>query len=68
MFCLGNCIEKALYIILFNCFAGYKTMYAGKYMNQYGSAAAGGLGQVPLGWSEWNALQGNDPIHFDSQG
>ena len=26
--------------------AGYTTMYAGKYMNQYGGKEAGGLGQV----------------------
>ncbi|XP_023339862.1 N-acetylglucosamine-6-sulfatase [Eurytemora carolleeae] len=39
--------------------SGYETMYAGKYMNQYGTPEAGGIHQVPVGWSQWNGLQGN---------
>jgi len=39
--------------------AGYKTMYAGKYMNQYGTKGAGGVQQVPQGWDDWNGLVGN---------
>jgi len=39
--------------------AGYRTMYAGKYMNQYGHRDAGGVEQVPVGWDVWNALVGN---------
>nr|XP_008172147.1 N-acetylglucosamine-6-sulfatase-like isoform X2 [Chrysemys picta bellii] len=35
---------------------GYQTFYAGKYLNQYGHPAAGGVQHVPLGWSYWNGL------------
>lgn len=38
---------------------GYNTFYAGKYLNQYGFKAAGGVGHVPLGWDIWNGLVGN---------
>ncbi|XP_074838037.1 N-acetylglucosamine-6-sulfatase-like [Carettochelys insculpta] len=38
---------------------GYQTFYAGKYLNQYGHPAAGGVQHVPLGWSYWNGLVGN---------
>jgi len=39
--------------------AGYSTMYAGKYLNQYGRRAGGGLGHVPDGWTWWAGLVGN---------
>ncbi|XP_026728245.1 N-acetylglucosamine-6-sulfatase-like [Trichoplusia ni] len=39
--------------------AGYKTFYAGKYLNAYGAAEAGGPEAIPPGWSEWHALVGN---------
>ena len=39
--------------------AGYRTLYAGKYLNQYGHMAAGGLKHVPPGWDWWIGLQGN---------
>ncbi|EMP26269.1 N-acetylglucosamine-6-sulfatase [Chelonia mydas] len=35
---------------------GYQTFYAGKYLNQYGHPAAGGVQHVPLGWRYWNGL------------
>jgi len=38
---------------------GYKTFYAGKYLNQYGFKAAGGPEHVPKGWDEWLGLIGN---------
>merc|ERR1712013_168130 len=38
---------------------GYTTMYAGKYLNQYGRKAGGGLGHVPKGWHFWAGLVGN---------
>ncbi|XP_067396359.1 N-acetylglucosamine-6-sulfatase-like isoform X1 [Emydura macquarii macquarii] len=38
---------------------GYQTFYAGKYLNQYGHPAAGGVQHVPVGWNYWNALVGN---------
>ena len=38
---------------------GYATFYAGKYLNQYGAAGAGGLGHVPPGWDLWAGLKGN---------
>ena len=39
--------------------AGYTTMYAGKYLNQYGRGAGGGVGHVPRGWDWWSGLVGN---------
>lgn len=39
--------------------AGYRSLYAGKYLNEYGSEAAGGVGHVPPGWTEWFGLVGN---------
>ena len=39
--------------------AGYRTMYAGKYLNNYGLSGSLGLKYVPPGWSEWCGLQGN---------
>ncbi|CAG5112325.1 Oidioi.mRNA.OKI2018_I69.chr2.g6551.t1.cds [Oikopleura dioica] len=39
---------------------GYKTFYAGKYLNMYGlKRSPGGVGHVPKGWDSWNALVGN---------
>jgi len=38
---------------------GYKTMYAGKYLNQYGNSKAGGVAHVPPGWDWWVGLAGN---------
>lgn len=40
-------------------FAGYRTFYAGKYLNQYGHPAAGGFAHVPPGWDWWLGLRGN---------
>lgn len=40
-------------------YAGYRTFYAGKYLNQYGHSAAGGFGHVPPGWDWWLGLLGN---------
>ena len=44
--------------------AGFLTLYAGKYLNNYGDPHTGaggkrGLAYVPPGWSEWYALHGN---------
>ncbi|CAL1548211.1 unnamed protein product [Lymnaea stagnalis] len=39
--------------------SGYKTFFAGKYLNQYGTLQAGGVAHVPPGWDEWNGLVGN---------
>ncbi|CAH1393837.1 unnamed protein product [Nezara viridula] len=38
---------------------GYKTFYAGKYLNQYGNKNAGGASHVPPGWDSWIGLIGN---------
>ncbi|KAI8781287.1 N-acetylglucosamine-6-sulfatase isoform X1 [Biomphalaria glabrata] len=38
---------------------GYKTFFAGKYLNEYGSPQAGGVAHVPPGWDDWNGLVGN---------
>ena len=34
-------------------------MYAGKYLNQYGEGAGGGVQHVPPGWDWWLGLVGN---------
>ena len=39
--------------------AGYRTFFGGKYLNQYGMAAAGGTAHVPPGWDRWIGLVGN---------
>lgn len=39
--------------------AGYKTSFAGKYLNDYGDPAAGGTAHVPPGWTNWHGLVGN---------
>jgi len=41
--------------------AGYVTMYAGKYLNEYGKAGAGGgnVSHIPKGWDFWAGLVGN---------
>ncbi|XP_076471458.1 N-acetylglucosamine-6-sulfatase-like [Babylonia areolata] len=46
--------------------AGYTTMFAGKYLNQYGTKAAGGVAHVPPGWDEWIGLVGNSK-YYDYQ-
>ena len=43
--------------------AGYRTMYAGKYLNQYGAREAGGVGHVPPGWDWWIGLVGNSKYY-----
>eukprot|EP01084_Bolivina_argentea_P019084 35508_1 len=52
-----------------NCFAatfqelGYNTFYAGKYLNQYGFAKAGGVAHIPKGWIHWKGLVGNSKYY-----
>ncbi|CAG9861995.1 unnamed protein product [Phyllotreta striolata] len=41
----------------------YVNFYAGKYMNQYGSEAAGGLHHVPEGYDWWIGLKGNSKYY-----
>ncbi|XP_034048062.1 glucosamine (N-acetyl)-6-sulfatase (Sanfilippo disease IIID), b [Thalassophryne amazonica] len=41
----------------------YQTFFAGKYLNQYGVKDAGGVGHVPAGWDQWNALVGNSQYY-----
>ncbi|KAK7098810.1 N-acetylglucosamine-6-sulfatase-like [Littorina saxatilis] len=43
--------------------AGYNTMFAGKYLNQYGTKPAGGVAHVPPGWDEWIGLVGNSKYY-----
>ncbi|XP_064081040.1 N-acetylglucosamine-6-sulfatase-like [Macrobrachium nipponense] len=38
---------------------GYRTFFAGKYLNQYGENQAGGLNHIPPGWDWWIGLKGN---------
>ncbi|XP_024155705.1 glucosamine (N-acetyl)-6-sulfatase (Sanfilippo disease IIID), b [Oryzias melastigma] len=42
---------------------GYQTFFAGKYLNQYGGKEAGGVGHIPPGWDQWNALVGNSQYY-----
>ncbi|XP_071121002.1 N-acetylglucosamine-6-sulfatase-like isoform X1 [Mytilus edulis] len=37
----------------------YTTFFAGKYLNQYGFTATGGVEHIPPGWDWWNGLVGN---------
>jgi len=39
--------------------SGYRTMYAGKYLNQYGKKSQGGVEHIPPGWDWWAGLVGN---------
>lgn len=38
---------------------GYRTFFAGKYLNQYGKNKVGGLQHIPPGWDWWLGLKGN---------
>ncbi|GBP42996.1 N-acetylglucosamine-6-sulfatase [Eumeta japonica] len=66
----GGCNGDAWKLHETNTFAtklkedGYKTFYAGKYLNQYGVNAAGGPEVVPPGWTEWHGLVGNS-VYYD---
>lgn len=42
---------------------GYKTFFAGKYLNQYGHKSVGGVEHVPPGWTTWNGLVGNSAYY-----
>ena len=42
---------------------GYRTMYAGKYLNQYGTHEGGGVEHVPPGWDWWLGLVGNSKYY-----
>ncbi|XP_029460146.1 N-acetylglucosamine-6-sulfatase isoform X2 [Rhinatrema bivittatum] len=43
--------------------SGYRTFYAGKYLNQYGEKKAGGTSHIPPGWSIWNTLVTNSKYY-----
>ncbi|XP_022831793.1 N-acetylglucosamine-6-sulfatase-like isoform X1 [Spodoptera litura] len=60
--CNGIFWREAVQNVTFGNFlkeAGYKTFYAGKYLNQYGTPETGGPEAVPPGWTEWHGLVGN---------
>lgn len=42
---------------------GYGTLFAGKYLNQYGIDKTGGPQHVPPGWDEWYGLVGNSKYY-----
>lgn len=42
---------------------GYRTFFAGKYLNEYGSKSAGGVEHVPPGWDYWHALVQNSKYY-----
>ncbi|XP_023194227.1 N-acetylglucosamine-6-sulfatase-like [Xiphophorus maculatus] len=41
----------------------YQTFFGGKYLNQYGTKAAGDVDHIPPGWDQWNALVGNSQYY-----
>uniref|UniRef100_A0A4W3I4T4 N-acetylglucosamine-6-sulfatase n=1 Tax=Callorhinchus milii TaxID=7868 RepID=A0A4W3I4T4_CALMI len=43
--------------------SNYQTFFAGKYLNQYGSEAAGGIEHIPPGWDYWYALAKNSKYY-----
>ncbi|XP_059894619.1 N-acetylglucosamine-6-sulfatase [Gadus macrocephalus] len=67
----GNCSSTAwqksqepnTFPALLHNLGGYQTFFAGKYLNQYGDAKAGGLGHVPLGWTQWFGLERNSKYY-----
>ena len=46
---------------------GFKTFFAGKYLNQYGRKEVGGPQHVPPGWDEWYGLVGNSRYYNYTQ-
>ncbi|XP_031549888.1 N-acetylglucosamine-6-sulfatase-like [Actinia tenebrosa] len=42
---------------------GYGTLFAGKYLNQYGINETGGPQHVPPGWDKWYGLVGNSKYY-----
>ncbi|XP_072309833.1 N-acetylglucosamine-6-sulfatase [Eucyclogobius newberryi] len=67
----GNCSSVAwqkteegnTFPALLKTVAGYQTFFAGKYLNQYGHAEAGGVAHVPPGWSYWVGLEKNSKYY-----
>uniref|UniRef100_A0A3P9LXH6 N-acetylglucosamine-6-sulfatase n=1 Tax=Oryzias latipes TaxID=8090 RepID=A0A3P9LXH6_ORYLA len=67
----GNCSSRAwqkseephAFPALLKTYGGYQTFFAGKYLNQYGRADAGGVQHVPPGWSYWFALEKNSKYY-----
>ncbi|XP_006096924.1 N-acetylglucosamine-6-sulfatase [Myotis lucifugus] len=67
----GNCSSKSWQKIqepntfpaILRSMCGYQTFFAGKYLNEYGAPAAGGLEYVPPGWSYWYALEKNSKYY-----
>uniref|UniRef100_H2MQP0 N-acetylglucosamine-6-sulfatase n=1 Tax=Oryzias latipes TaxID=8090 RepID=H2MQP0_ORYLA len=67
----GNCSSRAwqkseephAFPALLKAYGGYQTFFAGKYLNQYGRADAGGVQHVPPGWSYWFALEKNSKYY-----
>lgn len=42
---------------------GYRTLFAGKYLNQYGFPTSPGGAHVPPGWDSWLGLVGNSKYY-----
>uniref|UniRef100_A0A8C5GWH1 N-acetylglucosamine-6-sulfatase n=1 Tax=Gouania willdenowi TaxID=441366 RepID=A0A8C5GWH1_GOUWI len=67
----GNCSSQAwqkseeshTFPALLHSYAGYQTFFAGKYLNQYGHADAGGVEHVPPGWNSWIGLERNSKYY-----
>ncbi|XP_050459479.1 N-acetylglucosamine-6-sulfatase-like isoform X1 [Cataglyphis hispanica] len=55
--------EPATFAALLQNVAGYKTFYAGKYLNEYGNEKVGGAAHVPVGWDWWAGLIGNSKYY-----
>ncbi|KAM0734278.1 N-acetylglucosamine-6-sulfatase [Formica fusca] len=55
--------EPATFAALLQNVAGYRTFYAGKYLNEYGNKKVGGAAHVPVGWDWWAGLIGNSKYY-----
>ncbi|XP_059508443.1 N-acetylglucosamine-6-sulfatase isoform X3 [Stegostoma tigrinum] len=67
----GNCSSKAwqktqepsTFSAILQHHCRYQTFFAGKYLNEYGSEAAGSVEHVPPGWDYWYALVKNSKYY-----
>ncbi|XP_043565600.1 N-acetylglucosamine-6-sulfatase [Chiloscyllium plagiosum] len=67
----GNCSSKAwqktqepnTFSAILQQHCRYETFFAGKYLNEYGSEAAGSFEHVPPGWNYWYALVKNSKYY-----
>ncbi|XP_057341446.1 N-acetylglucosamine-6-sulfatase-like isoform X1 [Microplitis mediator] len=58
-----NTNEKHTFATILKTQKNYRTFYAGKYLNQYGTHSAGGPNHKPAGWDWWAGLVGNSKYY-----